>query len=154
MADWKVTNPTDYSPNGDDVDRFAQKSIATFEEIFEHLNDFRRHGAKAGLDESNTSPYEIRIDTTTDTIYMRDAANKKWYRLGSVAEFFGLTAKDIGAVENGGGMERLFLGNDADKPTDAKTHLLFRGRYAQALRVRGLGLAHPAVARVLGYAEL
>ena len=53
---------------------------------------------------------------------MRDAANKKWYRLGSVAEFFGLTAKDIGAVENGGGMERLFLGNDADKPTDAKTH--------------------------------
>ena len=122
MADWKVTNPTDYSPNGDDVDRFAQKSIATFEEIFEHLNDLRRHGAKAGLDESNTSPYEIRIDTTTDTIYMRDAANKKWYRLGSVAEFFGLTAKDIGAVENGGGMERLFLGNDADKPTDAKTH--------------------------------
>ena len=122
MADWKVTNPIDYSPNGDDVDRFAQKSIATFEEIFEHLNDLRRHGAKAGLDESNTSPYEIRIDTTTDTIYMRDAANKKWYRLGSVAEFFGLTAKDIGAVENGGGMERLFLGNDADKPTDAKTH--------------------------------
>ena len=122
MADWKVTNPADYSPNGDDVDRFAQKSIATFEEIFEHLNDLRRHGAKAGLDESNTSPYEIRIDTTTDTIYMRDAANKKWYRLGSVAEFFGLTAKDIGAVENGGGMERLFLGNDADKPTDAKTH--------------------------------
>lgn len=122
MADWKVTSPVDYSPNGDDVDRFAQKSIATFEEIFEHLNDLRRHGAKAGLDESNTSPYEIRIDTTTDTIYMRDAANKKWYRLGSVAEFFGLTAKDIGAVENGGGMERLFLGNDADKPTDAKTH--------------------------------
>ena len=122
MADWKVTSPIDYSPNGDDVDRFAQKSIATFEEIFEHLNDLRRHGAKAGLDESNTSPYEIRIDTTTDTIYMRDAANKKWYRLGSVAEFFGLTAKDIGAVENGGGMERLFLGNDADKPTDAKTH--------------------------------
>lgn len=122
MADWKVTSPVDYSPNGDDVDRFAQKSIATFEEIFEHLNDLRRHGAKAGLDEANTSPYEIRIDTTTDTIYMRDAANKKWYRLGSVAEFFGLTAKDIGAVENGGGMERLFLGNDADKPTDAKTH--------------------------------
>lgn len=122
MADWKVTSPVDYSPNGDDVDRFAQKSISTFEEIFEHLNDLRRHGAKAGLDESNTSPYEIRIDTTTDTIYMRDAANKKWYRLGSVAEFFGLTAKDIGAVENGGGMERLFLGNDADKPTDAKTH--------------------------------
>lgn len=122
MADWKVTSPIDYSPNGDDVDRFAQKSIATFEEIFEHLNDLRRYGAKAGLDESNTSPYEIRIDTTTDTIYMRDAANKKWYRLGSVAEFFGLTAKDIGAVENGGGMERLFLGNDADKPTDAKTH--------------------------------
>lgn len=122
MADWKVTSPIDYSPNGDDVDRFAQKSIATFEEIFEHLNDLRRHGAKAGLDESNTSPYEIRIDTTTDTIYMRDAANKKWYHLGSVAEFFGLTAKDIGAVENGGGMERLFLGNDADKPTDAKTH--------------------------------
>ena len=38
MADWKVTSPIDYSPNGDDVDRFAQKSIATFEEIFEHLN--------------------------------------------------------------------------------------------------------------------
>lgn len=126
MADWKVTSPIDYSPNGDDVDRFAQKSIATFEEIFEHLNSLRHNGAKAGIDESDTSPYEIRIDTTTDTIYIRDGANKKWYRLGSVDEFFGITAKNIGAVQNGGGMERMFLGNDAEKPTtDCKTHDFF-----------------------------
>lgn len=126
MADWKVTSPVDYSPNGDDVDRFAQKSIATFEEIFEHLNSLRHNGAKAGIDESDTSPYEIRIDTTTDTIYIRDGANKKWYRLGSVDEFFGITAKNIGAVPNGGGMERMFLGNDAEKPTtDCKTHDFF-----------------------------
>ena len=123
MADWKVTNPIDYSPNGDDVDAFAQKSIATFEEIFEHLNSLRHSGAKAGLDESDTSPYEIRIDTTTDTIYMRDAANKTWKQLGSVDEFFGMTAENIGAVPNGGGMRRLLLGNDAEKPTaDCKTH--------------------------------
>ena len=126
MADWKVTSPIDYSPNGDDVDRFAQKSIATFEEIFEHLNSLRHNGAKAGIDESDTSQYEIRIDTTTDTIYIRDGANKKWYRLGSVDEFFGITAKNIGAVPNGGGMERMFLGNDAEKPTtDCKTHDFF-----------------------------
>lgn len=126
MADWKVTSPVNYSPNGDDVDRFAQKSIATFEEIFEHLNSLRHNGAKAGIDESDTSPYEIRIDTTTDTIYIRDGANKKWYRLGSVDEFFGITAKNIGAVPNGGGMERMFLGNDAEKPTtDCKTHDFF-----------------------------
>lgn len=126
MADWKVTSPIDYSPNGDDVDRFAQKSIATFEEIFEHLNSLRHNGAEAGIDESDTSPYEIRIDTTTDTIYIRDGANKKWYRLGSVDEFFGITAKNIGAVQNGGGMERMFLGNDAEKPTtDCKTHDFF-----------------------------
>lgn len=126
MADWKVTSPVDYSPNGDDVDRFAQKSIATFEEIFEHLNSLRHHGAKAGLDESDTAPYEIRIDTTTDTIYMRDAKNKKWLQLGSVDEFLGLTAENIGAVQNGGGMKRLFLGNDTEKPTtDCKTHDFF-----------------------------
>lgn len=126
MADWKVTSPVDYSPNGDDVDRFAQKSIATFEEIFEHLNALRRHGAKAGLDESDTSPYELRIDTTTDTIYMRDAKNKKWLQLGSVDEFFGITAESIGAVPNGGGMKRLFLGNDVERPTtDCKTHDFF-----------------------------
>lgn len=126
MADWKVTSPVDYSPNGDDVDRFAQKSIATFEEIFEHLNSLRHHGAKAGLDESDTAPYEIRIDTTTDTIYMRDAKNKKWLQLGSVDEFLGLTAENIGAVPNGGGMKRLFLGNDTEKPTtDCKTHDFF-----------------------------
>ena len=126
MADWKVTSPVDYSPNGDDVDRFAQKSIATFEEIFEHLNSLRHHGAKAGLDESDTAPYEIRIDTTTDTIYMRDAKNKKWLQLGSVDEFLGLTAENIGAVQNGGGMKRLFIGNDTEKPTtDCKTHDFF-----------------------------
>ncbi|MCI6233232.1 MAG: hypothetical protein MR630_11590 [Selenomonas sp.] len=126
MADWKVTSPIDYSPNGDDVDRFAQKSIATFEEIFEHLNALRRHGAKAGLDESDTSPYELRIDTTTDTIYMRDGADKKWLRLGAVAEFFGIQPGDIGAVENGGGMKRLYAGNEANKPTEGcKTNDLF-----------------------------
>jgi len=126
MADWKVTSPVDYSPNGDDVDRFAQKSIATFEEIFEHLNSLRHNGAKAGIDESDTSPYEIRIDTTTDTIYIRDGANKKWLQLGSVDEFFGITAENIGAVPNGGGMKRLFLGNDVERPTtDCKTHDFF-----------------------------
>ena len=126
MADWTVKDPIDYSPNGDDVDRFAQRSIANFSDIYDKLNSLRRHGAMAGLDEKDTSPYEIRIDTTTDVIYIRDSADKKWIELGTVDTFFGLTAKDIGAVENGGGMTRLFMGNDSDKPTtDCLTNDLY-----------------------------
>lgn len=77
MADWKVTSPVDYSPNGDDVDRFAQKSIATFEEIFEHLNDLRRHGAKAGLDEANTLPTMNRLppQRRTNPVHFRTVAS-------------------------------------------------------------------------------
>ena len=126
MAEWNVKTPIDYSPNGDDVDRFAQKSIATFEDIYEKLNKLRRNGATAGLDEVDTSPYEIRIDTTTGVVYMRDAANKKWIELGSAAPFWGITPENIGAVADGGGMQRLYMGNDADKPTtDCKTHDLY-----------------------------
>ena len=126
MAEWHVKSPIDYSPNGDDVDRFAQKSIATFEDIYEKLNKLRRNGATAGLDDVDTSPFEIRIDTTTGVIYMRDADNKKWIEMGSAAPFWGIQPGDIGAVANGGGMERLFMGEDADKPpTDCKTHDLY-----------------------------
>lgn len=126
MAEWHVKSPIDYSPNGDDVDRFAQKSIATFEDIYEKLNKLRRNGATAGLDDVDTSPFEIRIDTTTGVIYMRDAANKKWIELGSAAPFWGITPENIGAVADGGGMQRLYMGNDADKPTtDCKTHDLY-----------------------------
>ena len=123
MAEWRVKSPADYSPNGDDIDRFAQKSIATFDDIYEKLNRLRRNGAAAGLDETDTSPFEGRIDTTTGTIYMRDATNKKWMELGAAAPFWGIQPENIGAVANGGGMERLFMGNDADKPTTGcKTH--------------------------------
>ena len=83
MADWTITRPIDYSPNGDDVDSFSQKVKYTLEQIYECLQVLRMNGAQAGLS-GEANPYEIRIDTTTGYVYMRNADNTQWLLLGEV----------------------------------------------------------------------
>lgn len=115
MADWLITRPIDYSPSGDDVDSFSQKVKYTLEQIYECLQILRGNGAQAGLTGAAT-PFEIRIDTTTGYIYMRNADNTDWILLGEVGEHFGLTPEKISAVRNGGGLGKISCGRDIDKP--------------------------------------
>lgn len=115
---WEINsaNRIDYSPNGDDVGTAWPKAMAIFNQIFVYLNQLRNNNAVAGISESGTSAYETRIDTTTGTIYMRNAANTQWLMIGRVGDFMGIKPEDIGAVANGGGMEKISLGLDASIP--------------------------------------
>ena len=121
MSEWKESAPIDYSPNGDDIDTFAQKTKGEFSAIYALLNLLRRSGAMAGLNDADTEAYCTRIDTTTGVIYMRDGENKNWIELGKVANYFGLTPNDIGAVKNGGGTGAVYFGNDARRNSSSIT---------------------------------
>lgn len=115
MSEWSESNPIDYSPNGDDIDRFAQKTKAEFAAIYSLLNLLRRGGASAGLSDTDAEAYATHIDTTTGVIYMRDSENRNWLEMGRVAEHFGLSSADVGAVKNGGGVGAFYLGTDVNK---------------------------------------
>lgn len=115
MANWENAQPIDYSPNGDDVDRFAQKSKATFEQIFTLLNILRANGAVAGTDTSGDVPYSWHVDTSTDTIYMTDA-NNELVEMGQILPYFGIQPENIGAVKNKGGMGSFTGGTEANIP--------------------------------------
>mgnify|MGYP002868322506 CR=1 FL=1 len=105
MAEWaiKESNIIDYTPRGETLGGFSEKTIATFAQVFTYLNILRRHGAAAGLDDTDAEPFDIRIDTSTGMIYGRNADNTGWLRLGCWDEFWGITPEDIKAVRNGGG---------------------------------------------------
>ena len=57
MSEWKESAPIDYSPNGDDIDTFAQKTKGEFSAIYALLNLLRRSGAMAGLNDADTEAY-------------------------------------------------------------------------------------------------
>lgn len=115
MAEWTITRPIDYAPNGDDVDAFSQKVKYTLEQIYECLQILHSNGAQAGL-EGTASPYEMRVDTTTGNMYIRNANNTDWYLLGEVGNYFGMTPEKISAVRNGGGLGKFSCGKDINKP--------------------------------------
>ena len=127
MANWEMdsANVIDYSPNGDDIDRFSLKVKNNFEHIFTLLQLLHSNGATAGLNNDATS-YEIRVDSSTDAMYIRNNNNTDWVFLGEVKENFGIKPETIGAVENGGGTGKLFTGTEsamADIPADSlETH--------------------------------
>ena len=125
MADWTITRPIDYSPNGDDVDSFSQKVKYTLEQIYECLQLLRMNGAQAGLTGTAT-PFEIRTDTTTGQIYIRNADNSDWLLLGEVGEHFGITPETISAVRNGSGIGKFSCGIDDNKPmTGNESHDIY-----------------------------
>ena len=119
MAIWEIPEDKviDYSPNGDDVDSFSQKVKYCLEEIFNSLQYLHSNGAATGLPETETNPYEIRINTTDNGIYMRNGANDGWILLGYVDTYCGITPEKIHAVRNGGGVQKLQLGLEGNRPT-------------------------------------
>lgn len=124
MANWEIERPIDYSPNGDDVDLFAQKTKATFEQIFILLNTLRSNGAVAGTDVSGDIPFSWHIDTTTGTIYMvklEENNEKVLVEMGSLAPYFGITPEAISAMRNKGGMASFRGGIEANMPTSGNS---------------------------------
>ena len=117
MSEWTIANPINYSANGDDVDQLTLKTKLTFEQIFQYLNQLKVTNAESGLNVTDDSAYQLRVNTQDNCLYIRDKNNASWICLGEIAENFGITADAIGAMTNGGGVGKITLGLDADKPT-------------------------------------
>lgn len=129
MAIWEIPESQiiDYSPNGDDVDSFSQKTKFCLEELFKSLQHLHSNGATAGLDDSDTTPWEIRVNTVDGCIYIRNGENTEWILLGEVATYYGITPEKIHAVRNGDDagqllLGRLLFGKAERKPTTAGTN--------------------------------
>ena len=118
MAIWAIPEDKiiDYSPNGDDVDSFSQKVKFCLEEIFKSLQYL--HSSGGTLDDSNTTPHEIRVNRTDNCIYVRNSDNTAWVLLGEVAPYLGIDADSIGGIINGGGIGKLSCGTIANRPTE------------------------------------
>lgn len=129
MSEFKVINEIDYSANGDDIDSFAQKVKAEFPLVYAYINRLRRLNAGAGTDVSDSVSYEMRVDTVSREILIRNETNDGWYVLGKVAAGFGLNASTINAIENNGGMGGMQIGLDSNKPTDKNSSYDFYWAY-------------------------
>lgn len=99
MSKWTVSNPIDYSADGDDIDRAALKTKQEFEVVTDRLNFLRTNGVDEGV-AGNAEPCEWRVDnsTTPATILMRSADNTRWFTMGLLKDSFGLTAENVGGV--------------------------------------------------------
>ena len=99
---WEPRFPLDISTNGDDIDRFAQKTKAEFELIYILLNALRQNFPLKSQP-MDTLPFQFYVDVSGGKIYMRNSQDTGWNVLGNVDEdYFGITAENIGAVENDG----------------------------------------------------
>ena len=116
LAQWQNENPINYSLNGETADSFIYKTKATFEQIFLLLNMLRSAGAQAGLDATDAAPYQIRINTADNCLYMRDSNNEQWIYIGEITTNLGITPETIGAIKNGGNVGKISAGLEAAKP--------------------------------------
>ena len=123
MSKWEPRFPIEYSPRGDDIDTFAQKTKAELELIYNLLNVLRQNSPASG-NLRDVEPYQFHVDTSNGKIFIRNAANTAWSVIGNVNEdYFGITARDIGAIENDGTIGKISAGTV--KPTDSMTGDMF-----------------------------
>lgn len=117
MTTWtmKPENIINYSQLGDDVDTATQKSMRNFEHLFELVNLLHSGDVKTGLDATDATAGQIRINPSDNGIYIRNLDNTAWVLLGYMAKNFGLTAEKIGAVQNGGGVGTFYAGTEIEK---------------------------------------
>ena len=125
-GEWTSNNPIHYALNGETYDSLFRKTKLNFDQVFELLNILRSAGAQAGLDATDAMPYQIRINTADNCLYIRDKNNEQYIYLGKIEKNFGITPEIIGAVENGGNVGKISGGLDAAKPTTGnKTNDLY-----------------------------
>ena len=123
-AEWRPRYRADYSPHGDTLDMFARKVYAELETVYHLLNRLRKMDASAG-DLADTVPYQLRVDTASGRLLIRDSKNQNWIELGKLDEkFFGIAPEDIGAVRNEG-VGAFYSGNAADLPKTADIDDIF-----------------------------
>ena len=124
-AEWRPRYRADYSPHGDTLDMFARKVYAELETVYHLLNRLRKMDASAG-DLADTVPYQLRVDTASGRLLIRDSKNQNWIELGKLDKsFFGIEPEDIGAVRNAGTIGAFHSGDAANLPTVAGIHDIF-----------------------------
>ena len=116
MAKWEVTNQIEYPT--DTIALCSQKTRDEFILIYNLLNRLRNLDATNGTT-TDTEPYQLHVDTSTNKLQMRNADNTSWIELGKIDEnYFGLTPENISAVKNTGTVGAIYSGNDSTKPTN------------------------------------
>ena len=74
--------PVYYSSNGDDIDRFAQKTKAEFALIYHLLNALRQNFS-CKSQPADTLPFQWYVDVLGGKIYMRNSKDDGWNVLGN-----------------------------------------------------------------------
>lgn len=122
MARMEPKNLLAYRVNGDTLDMFGQKYNEEVLRIFQFLNDIREHKT-TGTETIEPVAGELKMED--GKLYIRNEDNTEWVTLGKIAAHFGLTAADVGAVENTGTMGALSIGTLAERPENANTNDLY-----------------------------
>ena len=125
MSEWAITDEINYSPNGDTIALFSQKTRDEFILIYNLLNRLRKVDASNGTP-TDTVAYQLHIDTATNKLQMRNKDNTGWIELGTIGKnYFGLTPENISAVKNTGTIGAIYSGNDSAKPKTSHTYDLY-----------------------------
>lgn len=125
MAKWETRYPIEYSANGDDVDKFAQKTKAEFELIYVLLNALRQNFPLKS-EPKDTLPFQWYINVSNGKIYIRNSKDDGWNVVGNIdQDYFGITAENIGAVANDGTVGKFSSGDVKDMPKTADTNDIY-----------------------------
>lgn len=123
MSKWQPKFEIDYSPRGDTIDTFAQKTKAEIKLIYQILNALRSNFPASG-DLQDTEAFQIHVDTSSKKIFIRNSTNENWNVIGNIDEdYFGIRAENIGAVQGDGTISKITAGNE--KPLNAKSGDIF-----------------------------
>ena len=124
-GEWHPRFRIEYSPYGDNIDRFALKVSAELEMVYHLLNRLRKLDASAGQ-LADTVAYQLHVDTASGRLLIRDSKNQNWIELGKLDKnFFGIEPEDIGAVRNAGTTGAFHSGDAAKRPQNADMHDIF-----------------------------
>jgi len=121
-APWEPAHAVIYSPAADETVMSAwQKYIAECARLYQLLARVRTMDAGNGTAVADAVPYQLRVNTVTDELLVRQRDNSDWTTLGKLAEHFGIEPEDIDAVRTSGGVVSWSAGMDADRPLAIST---------------------------------
>ena len=119
---WERQYTMDYSPNGDDVDKFVVGTDADISNLYNAVNDLLTNGATAGISNKEVTAGAWAFDNTTGALYIGNVDGTEWVNVGTAERYFGLTPEKLEAVRNGGNMGKLYFGTDSSKPTSGSSN--------------------------------
>ena len=113
----------DYSPRGDTIDTFAQKTKAEINLIYQILNALRENFPASG-ELADTEAFQLHVDNSSKKLFIRNSTNENWNVIGNIDEdYFGITPENIGAVKSDGTINKISAGSE--KPETAKSGDIF-----------------------------